>query len=228
MKIGGLQEFTLIDYPEHIACIVFTIGCNFRCPYCYNRELVLDLLKPMNEKKIFDFLHKRKGKLEGVVITGGEPTIHSDLKEFIKKAKDLGYLIKLDSNGSNPKVVENLIEENLIDYLAMDVKTSLSNYSKAAGVGIDKEKIRKSIQLIKEIKEHEFRMTVVPRLVDKEAIKKIGGLVEGGKKFYLQQFEPKNTLNSEYTKKEPFPKEKLKKFKKILSGYVNQCKIRKV
>ncbi len=110
----------------------------------------------------------------------------------------------------------------------MDVKTSLSNYSKAAGVGIDKEKIRKFIQLIEEIKEHEFRMTVVPGLVDEEAIKKVGGLVKGGRRFYVQQFEPKNTLNPEYTKKEPFPKEKLKKFKIFLSGYVNQCKIRKV
>jgi len=193
MQIGGLQKLTLIDYPDKLACTVFLIGCNFRCPWCYSGELVLPEKNKkqfypvksdrvgakqfngarISEKEFFNFLKKRKDKLEGVVICGGEPTINKELPNFIKKIKKLGFLVKLDTNGSNPKMLKKLIAEHLLDYIAMDIKAPLSQdkYEKATGVKINLEDIKKSIDIIKNSGiEHEFRTTVVPSIHTKEDI----------------------------------------------------------
>lgn len=228
MKIGGLQKFTLIDYPGKIACIVFTMGCNFRCPYCHNRELVEETAKEIPSQDLFDFLQKRKGQLEGAEITGGEPTIQSGLPKFLKRIKEIGYSTKLDTNGSVPEILQRLLEENLVDYIAMDVKASLENYGKAAGVEVDPEKIRRSIEIVKSAEDYEFRTTVVPGIVDGEGIKKIAEEIEGAERFYLQQFRPENTLDESYEEMEPYPEEKLKKFKEIAESYVKSCEVRNI
>ncbi|MFP4116001.1 MAG: anaerobic ribonucleoside-triphosphate reductase activating protein [Candidatus Aenigmatarchaeota archaeon] len=229
MKIGGLQKFTVTDYPGKVACIVFTTGCNFRCPFCHNRQLVLEGAEGMPEEKVLNFLGERKGKLDGVVVTGGEPTIQSDLVDFLEKVKELGYSVKLDTNGSIPEALEEVIEKNLVDYIAMDVKAPLDGYDKAGGVDVKTEKIKESIELIMDgMENYEFRTTAVPGLIDEEAVESIARTIEGAERFFLQQFEPKNTLDEKYEGIDKLPIEKLEKFKQIAGKYVKSCELRNV
>ena len=150
MRIGGFQKFSLLDYPGKMAAIIFTQGCNFRCGYCYNLSLMCPehFNEPLDEKEILGFLELRKGKLEGVVVTGGEPTIQLGLDDFLSKIKAMGYAIKLDTNGNRPDVLARLIESKLVDFIAMDIKTSLDRYEQAVGVSLDTQNIKKSIDLI--------------------------------------------------------------------------------
>ena len=178
MEIGGLQKVTLIDYPGRIAATIFLIGCEFKCPWCYARELVLpkEIKKQprISEKEFFNHLKERKGLLEGVVMCGGEPTINKKLPSFIQKIKKLGYSVKLDTNGSNPKMLKKLIDEKLIDYVAMDIKAPKEKYKKIFGKRVKIEDIEKSIKILKEGKvDYEFRSTVVPTVLNKEDILKM-------------------------------------------------------
>ncbi len=176
MRFGGLQRFTLIDYPGKIAATVFTVGCNFRCPYCHNPELVLPdkFSETIAEDEIISFLETRKGKIEGLAITGGEPTIFNELPAFIKKVKLLGFVVKLDTNGTNPKMLKELIDNRLIDFVAMDIKAQFSRYNELAGVKVDLAKIKESINLIKNSGlEHEFRTTVPSPILQREDIRVI-------------------------------------------------------
>ncbi|NTV30176.1 MAG: anaerobic ribonucleoside-triphosphate reductase activating protein, partial [Candidatus Omnitrophica bacterium] len=164
MLIGGLLKFSLIDYPGKVAAVVFTQGCNYRCPFCHNPELVLPELfrEPLLVADVLEFLAKRQGQLQGVVVTGGEPTIHNDLPDFLQKIRDLGFLVKLDTNGSRPEMLREVLERRLVDYIAMDIKSSPEGYCKAIGVQPDIHSIRNTIQLIKESGvEHEFRTTAL-------------------------------------------------------------------
>ncbi len=177
IKIGGLQKTTFIDYPGKLACTVFLCGCNFRCPFCYSRELVLpEKIKnqpKVKKKEFFNFLQERKGLLEAVVVCGGEPTINEDLPDFIKEIKKFGYLIKLDTNGSNPEMLQELINEKLIDYVAMDIKAPIEKYEKTVRVKVETEKIKESVKILKKgIIGYEFRTTVVPGIIDKDDILK--------------------------------------------------------
>jgi pyruvate formate lyase activating enzyme len=231
MKIGGLQKLTLVDYPGKVAATVFLIGCNFRCPFCQNPELAcLDNtsgLAPISESDFFSFLDSKIGFIDGICITGGEPTINTDLIDFIRKIKAKGFLIKLDSNGSNPEVLSEIINEKLIDFIAMDIKTSLEKYEKAIGVKIDLENIKKSVEIIKNSGiDYEFRTTVVPWLVEKKDIEKIGEWLKGAKKIALQQFQNKKVLDKEFEKIQPYPDETLKEFKKILEKYIERVELR--
>jgi len=229
MLIGGLQKLTLIDYPGKVACIVFTIGCNFRCPYCHNRELVQPKAypQPISEKEIFDFLSKRQGFLEGVEITGGEPTLHSDLPQFIEKIKKLGYLVKLDTNGSNPRMLKELIDKKLIDYDSTDIKGPIERYHKIVRSKIKIKDIQQSINILKEGRvDYEFRSTVVPGILDKNDFEKMGKWIKGAKRYFIQQFRPKNTLDKSYEKIKPYPPEKLYEFAEIMKKYVKEVKIR--
>lgn len=151
MRIGGLQKLSLIDFPQKTAAIVFTQGCNFRCGYCHNPELIYPKLYqiPIPEEEVFAFLETRVGKLDGVVITGGEPTLQSDLIDFIKKVKAMGFLVKLDSNGSNPEILKKIIDEKLVDFIAMDIKATFDKYNLVCGVSVNLDNIKKSIELIK-------------------------------------------------------------------------------
>jgi len=231
IEIGGIQKTTLIDYPGRVAATVFLIGCNFRCPFCYSAELVLPekiKLQPrISDKEFFGFLRDRRGLLEGIVVCGGEPTIHQELPDFIKKIKDLGFLVKLDTNGSNPELLSELIEKKLVDFIAMDIKTSLGKYAKAINAKIDLENIEKSVELIKNSGiDYEFRTTVVPGMVEKEDIEKISEWLQGAKKITLQQFQNQKVLDKNFEKLQPYSDKTLKEFAKILQKHIKEVKLR--
>jgi pyruvate formate lyase activating enzyme len=228
MKIGGLQKLALVDYPGKVAATVFLIGCNFRCPFCQNPELVTaGDQQEITEKEFFEFLDSKIGLIDGICITGGEPTINADLADFIKKIKAKGFLIKLDSNGSNPEVLKELIDAKLLDFIAMDIKTSLDKYGRATRVEVDVDNIKRSVKIIKNNGiDYEFRTTVVPGLVEKSDIEKIGQWLKGAKKIALQQFQNKKVLDKEFEKILPYPDEILKEFKKILEKYIKRVELR--
>lgn len=245
MIIGGLQKFSLLDYPEHLSAIIFTQGCNFRCQFCYNPMLVRfagkinhNIPSPKSEDQrghtyikeddLFSFLKKRLGKLDAVVITGGEPTIHADLPKFIKKIKSLGYKIKLDTNGAQPEILKKLVEEQLIDYLAMDIKASEKKYKLVTGEQPDLAKIKKSIKIIKESGlPYEFRTTIVPGLHEKNDIKEIGKLIKGGAKWFLQQFKSDmDLINKKLKRTKPYTEKEIKEMCKEARKYVKFCEVR--
>ncbi|MBI4250419.1 anaerobic ribonucleoside-triphosphate reductase activating protein [Candidatus Uhrbacteria bacterium] len=234
MLISGIEKFTLLDYPGKTACIVFTPGCNFRCPYCHNSEFVLpDKIARLRNSFIqedifFNFLKQRIGLLEGVVISGGEPTLMGDLKEFIIKVKNLGFCVKLDTNGSNPNAVSALIQDKLIDCIAMDIKAPLERYNQIAGREIDISKITESIALILESPiEYEFRSTVAQGLHDESDILKMAELIPGAKNYYLQNFRSSETLLDLSLKgRQGFSQEFLEQATQKCLKYVQKCYIR--
>lgn len=190
MNIAGVQKVTLLDFPGRVACEIFTQGCNFACPFCQNSSLIpITNTKEFSEEEVFEYLNLRKKILDGVVITGGEPTVQKDIKEFIKKIKELGLLVKLDTNGSNPKMLQELINDELVDYVAMDIKNIFSKYNITAGKKVILDNIKKSINILKNSKiEYEFRTTIVKELHKIDDIVSICKLV-GDAKYYLQNFE---------------------------------------
>lgn len=228
MIFGGFEKFTLIDYPGKVACMVYTIGCNFRCPYCHNPELVDESVEyTYPEEAILKFLEKRKGVLEGVVITGGEPTMHEDLPDFIRKVKALGFAVKLDTNGTNPKMLERLISAGLLDYVAMDMKSPLAKYAKTVNRAVDLEAIRKSIEiLMRRAVPYEFRTTLIKTLTSPEDLEEIGREIRGAEKYYLQKFIQSKILNPQFLRKTSYSDEELEKLQKKMSNYVQYCGIR--
>jgi len=243
MIIGGLHKFSLLDYPEKVSAIVFTQGCNFRCQFCYNPMLVWpkgigckDTFSkeeeqkghPLTEGDLFDFLKTRIGKLDAVVITGGEPTLHKDLPEFIKKIKDLGFLVKLDTNGTNPEMIKKLLEQKLIDYIAMDIKATPEKYDLVTGVQTNLSKIKESITIImKSGVPYEFRSTITPGLIKKTDIEGMGEMIKGADKWFLQQFKNDTDLvNPETQKTVPYSSLDFEEMKKVAERYVRECGVR--
>jgi pyruvate formate lyase activating enzyme len=228
MKIGGIQKTSLLDYPDIISAIVWTIGCNFRCPFCYNKEIVLGNVKPISEKEVFSFLEMRKGMLEGLVITGGEPLIQKDISDFCKDVKKLNYLIKIDTNGTNPEKLEELIEKNLVDYVAMDIKASKKKYDKLTNTKVNIKKIEESIKILQNSNiDYEFRTTFVPKLLTKDDIIEIAKWLKDSKKFYLQQFKPNLPLIShKFEEIIPYPKKELIDTLEDIKSYFNICEVR--
>lgn len=239
MQICGLQKLTVIDFPGRPAATVFLCSCNFRCPWCYSKELVLpeEIEKQLkiSEKEFFSFLKERKGMLEGVVICGGEPTIHKDLPNFIEKIKDLGYLVKLDTNGSNSDLLKNLIDKKLVDYVALDVKLPKERYQEV--LGVNAKEIEESIKILKDEKiDYEFRTTVIPTVHTKEDIVKIAQWLAqptrlrqgyGGQgKYYLQSFKPEKTIDPEFEKIKPYSEEYLKEIQESVAQFFEVCKAR--
>lgn len=190
MIIKGLQKLTLLDFPGRVGCTIFMAGCNFRCPFCHNASLVVkNGGYAIPEEEIFDFLEKRRGRLSGVCISGGEPTLQPDLIPFIKRVRDMGYAVKLDTNGYRPEVLSELISGGLVDYIAMDIKTSRERYSAVAGVDIDISKIEESADMIMRSGiDYEFRTTVVKELHSAEDFTNIGNWLSGANAFFLQSF----------------------------------------
>ncbi len=231
MKIGGLQKLTLVDYLGKIAATVFTVGCNFACPFCHNPNLADGKQAKSHplipEEEVFSFLDNRRDNLDGVCITGGEPTLFPDLADFIRKIKNLGFAVKLDTNGTNPEAVEALIAENLVDYIAMDIKASLSRYTEACGRNINLEKIKKSVKIIQSFPEYEFRTTTLPRLHTREDFMEIGEWLSGSQKYYIQQFRAdRNTLNPDFAKERSYSLEELNEFCEMLKPYFGACGVR--
>ena len=184
MNIGGLQKTSLLDYPDTISAIIWTVGCDFLCPFCYNKDLVLGKVGVIPEEEVLSFLEKRKGMLEGLVISGGEPLMQKDIVQFAEKVKKLGYLIKIDTNGMYPEKLKELIDKKLVDYIAMDVKAPNSKYDELTDVKTDIKKIEKSIEIIRNSKlDYEFKTTFVPELLTKEDIVSIAKWLKGSKRF---------------------------------------------
>lgn len=203
MLIGGYQKLTLIDYPGKVATTVFTVGCNFRCPFCHNPELVefpkgeLTAYRD-REKEFFGFLSKRKGKLDGVCITGGEPTVQPDLLDFMAKIKKMDFLVKLDTNGSRPEIVKEVVKRKLADFFAMDIKNSIGCYRETSGSEVAPERIRESIRLIRGSGvPYEFRTTVVPGLHEVSDFEGVVELIDGATNYYLQEFRDIRILSPE-------------------------------
>ena len=228
MVIHGIQKLTLVDYPGHPAAILFTGDCNFRCPFCQNAPLVLSSSSEplIADEEIFSFLTKRKGMLDGVVVTGGEPTLQRDLIPFLGRLKTLGYLVKLDTNGYRPDVLEKAMESGYVDYVAMDIKTSLDEYPVVAGIkNLDVSRIERSVELLKSgAVDYEFRTTVVEPLHHKENFEKIGELLKGCRRYYLQSFVDSGNIIG----KNCFPpsQEQLKNYLKTVSNYIESVSIR--
>ena len=227
MQIYGLNKTTLLDYPHRVAATVFCGGCNFRCPFCHNSGLVLSPGEQprIPEKEILEFLKKRRGILTGVCVTGGEPTLQKDLGEFLYAVKDLGYLVKLDTNGYRPEVLERLVEGNLVDDIAMDIKSGPDGYALAAGIPVDMEKIYKSIDFIKGCGvQYEFRTTVVRGIHRTEDFAQIGPMIRGCGEYYLQAYrENENVMQPGFAS---FTIEEMKAFAEQVAPFVKKVSLR--
>ena len=228
MKIAGLQTLSLVDFPGCTATAVFLQGCNFRCGYCQNPDLVTCKKDfGYSEKDLFDFLDKRRNMIEGVVVTGGEPTVNGTLPAFIRRIKELGFKVKLDTNGTDPDQLEGLLREYLIDYIAVDIKTSFEKYGLVTDMTEVECSVSESIRIaILSTTPYEFRTTCVPGIVDAEDFRKIGEVVKGAKKYCLQQFRPEVTYDPAFRDIRPYSKNDLENFRGILAEYVEEVGIR--
>jgi len=229
MQIRGWVRTSLIDYPGRIATVLFTSGCNFRCPYCQNSELVLhpDGLPEIDLAEIFQHLTRRRGLIDGVVITGGEPTLQKGLDDFMRKLKELGLAIKLDTNGYRPQILRELLEQGLLDYVAMDIKTSPAKYPLAAGVPVEGQRIEESVRLILTSGiDHEFRTTVVPGIVAPEDVEEIVKLIARAGKYVLQQFRPQATLVPRFREIAPYPARTLLEMAQAAERWIGEVEVR--
>ena len=229
MVIGGLQKFSLADFPGKIAAIIFSQGCNFRCPYCHNPELVdpARYATPILQEEILQFLATRRGQLQGVVVTGGEPTQQEDLPDFLAAIKDFGLAIKLDTNGSNPALLEKVLARGLADYLAMDIKAPLDSYSRVAGVQVSTGDIEKSVRMVMGSGvAHEFRTTYLESLLSTDDMKGIAVLVRGCRLFVLQSFRSVRTLDP-VMHRQPMPEGKrLREIQELMESTGMRVRVR--
>jgi len=231
MKVKEIQRLTLIDYPGRLACTLFLFGCNFRCGFCHNPELVLhDTGRDISKEEVLEFLERRRGQLDGVCITGGEPLMSLE-KDFLKKIKALGYFIKIDTNGSFPEKLEEFIDEDLIDYVAMDIKSSKEKYKEVVGE-VDLGKIEESIKLVSKLPEYEFRTTIVEGIHDLEDMKKLANwlnqvLERKPKRYFLQGFKNSDKfIEAGFKSKEDTSEQILTELKNELMDYFDTIEIR--
>ncbi|MDR1435939.1 MAG: anaerobic ribonucleoside-triphosphate reductase activating protein [Puniceicoccales bacterium] len=228
MLVGGLQKYTLIDFPGRVACVLFTQGCNMRCPFCHNESLwPMEGNGQLSEDDFFLFLQNRIGKLDGAVISGGEPTLQPDLAEVFKKIHGLGFATKLDTNGTRPDVLERLIGEGLVDFVAMDLKHRLDEYSVACGTHVDLSSIKKSLALLKSSSLHyELRTTAIPAIHSMDHLKSLSAIVAGAPRFTLQNFSPKNAAAPWLRQTKPFQLSQLEQLRPIFEPIVGKFTIR--
>ena len=230
MKIAGFIKTTLLDWDGMVACTVYLAGCNFRCPYCHNGPMVIDPdgAERIDENYVLRYVDDNSDFIDGVVVSGGEPLANSDLSELLKKIKALGVKVKLDTNGSFPDRLDDLIGANLVDMVAMDVKSSLNDrYNNAAGVVVDTASIRKSIDLIiNSGVDHEFRTTAVPVYVKEDDIREISKIIKGSKRYRIHQFRNKVTMDDSLSVLDPYPESVLMEMAEIAKEYVKDVKIR--
>ena len=225
MKIGGVQKTSFIDYPGKIAAVIFTCGCNFACGYCHNGGL-FDLRTILPQKDVLEYLKNRHNKLDAVVISGGEPTLQPDLPDFARKVKNLGFLVKLDTNGTNPEVLKRLFEENLLDYVAMDIKAPPEKYFQVVNRSVNVKNIVDSVDFIKNCGvDYEFRTTVVKEQLNFDDFEKIGSFLRGASLYYLQKFRNSTTLNPEFASMNTYSDSEFEILKNMLEKYVSSVKI---
>lgn len=228
MVFHGFQKMTMLDFPGYVACTVFTPGCNFRCPFCHNASLVTDINNDIvySEDEILAFLSKRKGLLDGICISGGEPLMHDGIFDFVKKVKNIGFLVKIDTNGSYPDKLKILIDSGNIDYVAMDIKNSPEKYALTTGISnFDFSPIRESVNLLLEDKvSYEFRTTVVKEFHTPQDMVDIGELIKGADRYFIQHFiESESNIQQGLT---PLCKEEMEKLRLAVSEYVKNAEIR--
>ena len=228
MYLAGLQKLTLLDYPQHVACTVFTAGCNLRCPFCHNSDLVLPSRRPepLEAEAFFAFLKKRRGILEGVCVTGGEPLLQADIRSFLRSIKDLGYAVKLDTNGTFPDLLQSLVEDGLVDFVAMDIKNSPARYAETCGLdAMDLTPIRRSAEfLLSGAVDYEFRTTVTAQLHDEEAFADIAAWLHGAKQFAIQNFRDSGAILSPGLS--PCSPEQLRRFEELLRPHAETVLLR--
>ena len=224
MKFSGLRKTSLIDFPNRIASVLFTPGCNLRCPFCHNWRIVVEPKPPfLHEEAALRILESRKKYVNAVVVTGGEPAMHKEVPKFLRKLKEKGFAVKLDTNGFYPKVLEECLP--YVDYVALDVKTSLDKYERLGAKDISP--LLQAIEILKTGKvEYEFRATVVPGFVDAEDITRIGEMVKGAKTFAFQQFIPEDTLDKSFKTIKPYSKETITSFAENIEKYVENIRLR--
>lgn len=226
MDISGLQKLTLLDFPGHVACTVFLSGCNFRCPYCYNSSLIVnDNNNFMKEDVFFTFLASRKGKLDGVAITGGEPLLRKDIVNFIRKIKGFGFMVKLDTNGSCPEKLQELLDENLLDYVAMDFKNTYDKYNLTTGVMVDIDKIKQSVDLLLNSSiDYEFRTTLVKNYHTLEDLDNMSKTISKAKNYFLQCFQFKDSVLDKNL--QPFDKKELEICLEVVRKNIKNASLR--
>jgi pyruvate formate lyase activating enzyme len=224
MKFSGIQKTSLLDFPNRVASVLFTPGCNLRCPFCHNWRIVVDPKPPfLNEEAVLKILHERRRFVDAIVVTGGEPTIHKELPRFLKKLKGKGFLVKLDTNGFNSHILEECLQ--YVDYVALDVKTSLEKYERLGAK--DTVELLRTIEILKTGKvEYEFRTTVVPTFVDDKDVVKIGELVEGARAFAFQQFIPDDTMDKSFAAIKPYSREKIAGFAESIRKFAENTMLR--
>ena len=228
VPIGGVQKVSLVDYPGHVAAALFTIGCNMRCGYCHNPELVLPdrYIDSIPEEDILLFLESRIGKLDGVVISGGEPTVHEGLPSLAARIKDMGYLVKLDSNGTHPDMIRQMLDAGTLDFMAMDIKGPLEKYQAIAAYPVDIAAVQQTIAMLRQSSiGYEFRTTVVKSQLAPEDFESIGQLIEGAPRFALQRFRPGTTLHPAFRHETTYSDEEFEELKKVMEKYVDECVI---
>lgn len=227
MKIHGLQKMTLLDFPGKVACTVFLAGCDFRCPFCHNAELITGEAEVvMEDKELLEFLKKRQGILEGVAITGGEPLLRKDIKELLVAIKELEYPVKLDTNGNHPALLKELVGEGLVSYVAMDIKNSKERYARTIGLSeFDLSNINESVEfLLNSNIDYEFRTTVLKELHDESSFEGIANWIKGAKNYFIQNFVDRDTVV--YDGLHGFAEDELKKFSEIVAPHVKNIGIR--
>jgi pyruvate formate lyase activating enzyme len=229
IPIKGVEKLSVIDYPGKSCAVVFLAGCNFRCPYCQNPDLIKrpGSLPDIKGEEVLDFLRERRKWLDGVSISGGEPCLQKGLPEFLRKVKEEGFLVKLDTNGSRPDMLERLLKEGLVDYIAMDIKAPLEDYERVTGVKVKRSDIKRSADIImKSGVEYEFRTTVVPGLFRKGDMERIGKWLEGAERFFVQQFRPGVTLDRSFQKGSAFSEKELDGLAVVARRYFRHAGVR--
>jgi pyruvate formate lyase activating enzyme len=228
MIVAGLQKLSLVDFPGRLAAVVFLQGCNFKCGYCQNPGLIRKSdVSGLREQEVMAYLERRKDKIGAVVITGGEPTIQSGLEDFIRRISSEGFDVKLDTNGSNPSALAKLLSSGVLEYVALDIKTSFSKYGLVSPGADPAKKVAESIDLCLNSKiQYEFRTTCVPGIVDRDDLHDIGRAVRGAKKYCLQKFRSGVTYDPAFSEIKPFGRKEAEEFADILSGHVDEVELR--
>jgi len=228
MLIGGLQKTTLIDYPGRIAATIFTVGCNFRCSFCHNPGLVKETAQLLTEKEVLSFLLSRKGILEAVCLTGGEPTLQDDLEEFIYRLREMGYLVKLDTNGVNPAVLRNLLQKDLLNYVAMDIKAPWDKYASVTKSRFNVDLVKESAQILLTSRgDYEFRSTIMPAFHNKSDIIEMARQISGAKKYFLQNFKSSGShVQAGFENERGFTQAQLNEFLSLIKPHFEVCEVR--